>query len=52
MFFKLPKFKLRNKSVDKKIQKIDTNMKTINCKIKKLIDDNKNSIEVQRGVIN
>jgi hypothetical protein len=53
MKFILPKFsfKLRNKSVDTKIKKIDTNMKKVNNKINKLIVDNQNSIELQRGVI-
>jgi hypothetical protein len=50
MKFILPKFSFK-KSVDNKIKKIDTNMKKVNNKINKLIVDNQNSIELQRGVI-
>ena len=52
MFFKLPNFNFRKtKSVNKKIEKIDTNIKQINCKIQKMLAKNKNSIEFQRGLI-
>ena len=52
MFFKLPTFKFRkHKSIDKSIKKIDTNIKKINSKINKLLDDNKKSINEQRGLI-
>ena len=46
---KLPKF--RQKSVPKKINKLEDKLKRHNAKIAKLIENNKNSITLQKHII-
>jgi len=45
----LPKF--RQKSVPKKINKLEAKLKKHNAKIAKLIENNKNSITLQKHII-
>lgn len=53
MKFTFPKlgFKFRRQSVPKKINKLEAKFKKHNAKIAKLIENNKNSIEIQRHII-
>jgi hypothetical protein len=52
MKFILPKLSKPRKSIDKKISQIDKKLTKNKIRIAELIDDNNNSIELQKSIIN